>query len=281
MPVVVDNRPPWMRRRRRRRSWSLGGWSLGEILAAVVLAVFFGLFLVYGVIGYFFVLPGEVEEATALVNKLRAEHGLPPLKLANFEFAWWKARKMWSRELPYDHCHGETTYIRNMTKMGIYVFTLEALAKGDSSLTSAVQTWYKSPGHRDILLNRCANEVALARAGEYSVLYAIVNYTHGWRFHANETHIFGSGFVRKEVNVSKIKLASCSPFCSSIPLRPSLTLFCGGGNLQYFSFRDVGDYWYVELAFKRPNSKYEIVFVVHMETPNGMCPVLSYSEYRD
>jgi hypothetical protein len=51
--------------------------------------------------------------------------------------------------------------------------------------------------------------------------------------------------------------------------------------LPYFSYRDVGDYWYVELAFERANSKYEIVFVVHMETPNGMCPVLSYSEYGD
>jgi Uncharacterized protein with SCP/PR1 domains len=277
MPVVVDNRSPWMRRRRRRRSWSLGGWSLGEILAAAGLAVLFGLFLVYGVIGYFFVLPGEVEEAAALVNKLRAEHGLPPLKLVNFEFAWWKARKMWSRELPYDHCHGETTYERDMTKMGIYVYTLEALAKGHLSLASAVYGWYKSKlGHRDILLDRCANEVALARAGEYSVLYAIVNYTHGWRFHANETHIFGSGFVRKEVNVTKIKLEHCTPDCNLIP-----TLFCGDDKLSYFSFRDVGDYWYVELAFERPNSKYEIVFYVYMETPNGMCPVLSYSEYGD
>ena len=242
------------------------------------LAVLFVLFLVYVVIGYFFVLPGEVEEAAELVNKLRAEHGLPPLKLVNFEFAWWKARKMQSYELPYSHCHtDETTYERNKTMMGIHVCTREALARGYLSLTSAVHAWYKSPGHREILLDRCANEVALARAGDYAVLYAIVNYTHGWRFHANETHIFGSGFVRKEVNVTKIKIERCLPFC-----RPKLMLFCGGNtNPTHFSYRDVGDYWYVELAFKRANAEREIVFYVFMETPNGACPVLSYSDYRE
>lgn len=127
----------------------------------------------------------EAEEMLSLVNGIRADRGIAPLRL-NTEL------NMAAYDHSYDMASNNyfshtglngSTFSQRTTKAGYTGSPRgENIAAGNASVLNTFNQWVNSPGHLNNMLNANANEMGIGHA-----VYNGSSYTHYW------TQIFGKG----------------------------------------------------------------------------------------
>jgi hypothetical protein len=127
----------------------------------------------------------EEDEMLLLVNNLRSENGLPPLRLnQNLNKAAFDHSKDMADNNYFDHTGLNGSNFGQRTKNAGYTgFAYgENIAAGISTAAGTFDQWKNSPGHRSNILNKNVNEMGIGHASKVGSTY-----THYW------TQIFGKG----------------------------------------------------------------------------------------
>ena len=162
----------------------------------------------------------EAEEMLSLVNGIRADRGIAPLRLntelnnAAFDHSYDMARNNYFSHTGLD---GSTFSQRAVAAGYTGSPRGENIAAGYSSVVNTFNQWLNSPGHLNNMLNSNANEMGIGHA-----TYNGSAYTHYW------TQIFGKGSIVLAVEdlmlAAKIKVypnpvATILSIKSQIPLK--------------------------------------------------------------
>ncbi len=127
----------------------------------------------------------EEIEMLRLVNNLRSENGLPPLRLnPNLNKACFNHSKDMADNNYFSHAGlNGSTFSQRAINAGYTGSPLgENIAAGGSTAAATFDQWKNSPGHRSNILNTNANEMGIGHASRVGSTY-----THYW------TQIFGRG----------------------------------------------------------------------------------------
>lgn len=162
----------------------------------------------------------EAEEMLGLVNGIRADRGLAPLRLntelntAAYDHSYDMARNNYFSHTGLDG----STFSERAIEAGYTGSPRgENIAAGYSSAKNTFNQWVNSPGHLNNMLNSDANEMGIGHA-----TYNGSTYTHYW------TQIFGKGsavlavedfMLAAKINVFPNPVSSILSIKSEIPLQ--------------------------------------------------------------
>ena len=162
----------------------------------------------------------EAEEMLRLVNGIRADRGIDPLRLnaelnmAAFDHSYDMASNNY---FSHTGLNGSTFSQRTMDAGYTGSPRGENIAAGYSSVVNTFNQWVNSPGHLNNMLNSNANEMGIGHA-----TYNGSTYTHYW------TQIFGKGSIAlgvedqvlaQQIRVYPNPVSSILSIKSDIPLK--------------------------------------------------------------
>jgi Cysteine-rich secretory protein family/Secretion system C-terminal sorting domain len=145
-------------------------------------------FLLFGLITFqnnYGQTKAEEDEMLLLVNNLRSENGLAPLRInQNLNKASFDHSKDMADNNYFDHTGlNGSTFGQRSKNAGYTGFAYgENIAAGSSTVSGTFDQWKNSPGHRGNILNANSNEMGIGHASKVGSTYV-----HYW------TQIFGKG----------------------------------------------------------------------------------------